>query len=180
MVTHKCTLHGPLSSCGRWFLLPTSNWLCMCCHGRRPFLKGVHIRVHFWLKVVTLNPVNNQTGKRHFICVSMATNQDFHRTLVTVANCHLPLFNFFIALYIPADHIFCLWEEIGIFIYFFSCLMPSFTKAKTFAKCPSVDKICCFLFIYFFLWTFRVKKLFTYFVMVAVGFKQLCICPLYV
>ena len=22
--------------------MPTSNWLCMCCHGRRPYLKGVH------------------------------------------------------------------------------------------------------------------------------------------
>ena len=22
--------------------MPTSNWLCMCCHGRQPYLKGVH------------------------------------------------------------------------------------------------------------------------------------------
>ena len=22
--------------------LPTSNWLCMCCHSRQPYLKGVH------------------------------------------------------------------------------------------------------------------------------------------
>ena len=22
--------------------MPTSNWLCMCCHGERPYLKGVH------------------------------------------------------------------------------------------------------------------------------------------
>ena len=34
--------------------------------------------------VVTFNPntINNQTGKRHFSCVSMATNGDFHMTLV--------------------------------------------------------------------------------------------------
>ena len=24
--------------------MPTSNWLCMCCHGRQPYLKGVHNR----------------------------------------------------------------------------------------------------------------------------------------
>ena len=172
--THKCTLHGQLSSCGRWFLLPTRNWLfvlpwkaailergpytctlCTCCHGRRPYSQRVHIHVHFWLKVVTLNPVNNQPGERHFICVSMATNQDIHRMLVTVAYCHLPLFNFILLFTFLRTTLFLpLGRNWNILFLFFFCQMPSFTKAKTFAKCPSVYKICCI----FFLWTIRVKK----------------------
>ena len=130
---------------------PYTYTLCTCCHGRRPYLKGVHIHVHFWLEVVTLNPVKNQTGKRHFICVSMATNQDFHRTLVT---CQFIAINcFFFSLFIPADHVFFFASEkkpkyfVYIIIFFF-CLMPSFTKAKTFAKCPSVWDLLFFIFAF--------------------------------
>ena len=91
---------------------PYTCALCMCCHGRRPYLKWVHKRVHFWHEVVTLNPVSNQTGKRHFLCVSMATSQDFHRTLVTVVHCHLLLFIFsFCSLYSCWPHFFFASEK---------------------------------------------------------------------
>ena len=134
----------------------------------------VYIRVHFWLEVVTLNPVNNQTGKRHFICVSMATNQDFHRTLVTVVYCHLLLYLLFLLFISCWPHFFCIWEKTG----FFFLLMPSFTKAKTFAKCPSVYKDLL-LFIFAFPMNNSCEHFFfTYFVMVAVGFQLLCICRL--
>ena len=117
----------------------------------RVAMEGGHIWKDFWLEVVTLNPVDNQTGKRHFICVSMATNQDFRWTLVTVVLCHI-YFAFFYScwprLFLPLIRN---WNYLCL-CNFFSCLLPSFTKAKTFAKCPSVYKISCFLFL-LFLWT---------------------------
>ena len=49
---------------------------------------------------------------------------------------------------------FRLWSETGFCLFFYFILfyfsMPSFTKAKTFAKCPLIYKICC-ISIYFFL-----------------------------
>ena len=47
--------------------------------------------------------------------------------------------------------------------------MPSFTKAKTFAKCPWD------LLLIFFLSTIFVYIFLTYFWWVAVGFQQVCI-----
>ena len=128
-------------------ILEPGPYTCTCWHGRQPDLKWVYIRVHFWLEVVTLNPVNNQTGKRHFICVSMATNQDFHRTLVTVVHCHLLLiYLLFCYLYSCWPLFFASEKKLD---FFFFLLMPSFTKAKTFAKCPSVYKnLLLFIFAF--------------------------------
>ena len=54
--------------------------------------------------------------------------------------------------------------------------MPSFTKAKTFAKCPlmSSGELLLFFFFCFFVNYFHACYL-TYFVIVAMGFEQLCI-----
>ena len=50
------------------------------------------------------------------------------------------------AIYIPADHIFFASEKK---LDFFFLLMPSFSKAKTFAKCPSVYKdLLLFIFAF--------------------------------
>ena len=103
---------------------------------------------------VALNPVNSLTGMRHFVCVSMATNQDLHRTWVKVVNCNELLFK-------TVNSIFSLFFFLNFFllplsrngIFFFLCLTPSFTKAKTFAKCPRVYQIYCILFLLFFLTT---------------------------
>ena len=82
----------------------------------------LHVCTHFWHEVVYLNPVNNQTGKRHFSCVSMATNGDLHRALVTVVHCCELLItniNFklsFLALLFYADQLFCFWPDTGFFV----------------------------------------------------------------
>ena len=85
--------------------------------------------------MVTLNPVNNQTGKRHFSCVSMATNLDLHRTSATPVHCELlEIFSSFSGLL--TSFFSLLSRNLNFSSIYIFCLMPSFTKAKTFAKCP--------------------------------------------
>ena len=66
-----------VASDGYFYCPPAIDFIRVAMEGGHTWNGSINIRVHFWLEVVTLNPVNNQTGKRHFICVSMATNQYF-------------------------------------------------------------------------------------------------------
>ena len=72
-------------------------------------------------------PINICTGRWRQLFISM--------------NCRITFF-------FCRPSFFRLWAETGICLYFilFYFSMPSFTKAKTFAKCPWIYKICCFFF----------------------------------
>ena len=111
-----------------------------------------------WHKVVTLNPVNNQPSA--ILVVSMATNQNLHSTSLTDVHCHYlfkTIFSLFFFFFFPGRltnlfFFFRLWAEPGILCLYFFGLMPSFTKAKTFAKCPlmsSGELLLLFFFLLF-------------------------------
>ena len=129
-----------------------------------------HLWVHtFWRKVVTFNPVNSQTGKRHFSCVSMATNKDLHRMFFAM-NC-LKKFSLFFR---PADlFVFASEQKLEFFIYIIFC--PVLPKPRPLPNAQWWVWGLLLLFLLFFINCFRACFL-TYLVMVAVGFKQLCIC----
>ena len=133
---------------------------------------------HFWRKLVTLNPVSNQTGKRHFSCVSMATNRDLHMMLVTAFHCYGLLKTICFFFQVGWLTFVRFWAE-TVFFFFLFFLMPSFTKAKTFAKCPlmRLGELLLLFFLLFSVNYFR-ACFSTYFVMVAVGFKPFCVCHL--
>ena len=108
---------------------------------------------HFHIMVVTLNPFNNQTGKRHFSCVSMATNQNLHITLVTAVHwydlCKTIFLLFFFGPACRPTFLFCLWAETWILYVFLS--NAQFYQSQDLCQMPTDDFFfnCWFYFCFF-------------------------------
>ena len=136
----------------------------------------LHIHVHTLAQGCHLEPSQQLKGMRHFVCVSMATNQDLHRTWAKVVNCNELLFksvnSFFSLFFLPVFFLFASEQK-----SFFFMPNAQFYQSQDLCQMPtSLQDLLHFIFVLFF--NYSCIHLFTYFVSAAVGFEQLRICRL--
>ena len=109
----------------------------------------LHIHVHTLAQGCHLEPSQQLKGVRHFVCVSIATNQDLHRTWAKVVNCNELLFksvnSFFSLFFLPVFFLFASEQK-----SFFFMPNAQFYQSQVLCQMPtSLQDLLHFIFVLF-------------------------------